>query len=97
MIVYQTIITTSENLIENHIIVSYTLLVHTHWFHHFGVPIHILSDQGEKFLKVMSSVCGVLGIHHIKITPYHPRRINEFCEGQYKILTSELHIRSTYM
>ena len=68
-------------------------MICTHWFHCFGVPEFIMSDRGKEFLGVMTAVCEVLDITHIKTTPYHPRA-NGLCEAQHKMLTTELHIHS---
>ena len=65
----------------------------TQWLHIHGVPSCILSDRGKEFLGVMTTVCHVLDIRHVKTTPYHPRT-NGLCEGQHKMITSELKIRS---
>ena len=42
---------------------------------------------------MVTAVCEVLQIHHIKTTPYHPQS-NGLCESQHKTLTRELRIRS---
>ena len=66
----------------------------TTWFHTHGIPEFILSDRGKEFLGVASTVCQLLGIKHVKTTPYHPRT-NGLCESQHKMLASELKIRLT--
>ena len=63
------------------------------WCHTHGLPEYILSDRGKEFLGVASAICEVLGINHIKTTPYHPRT-NGLCESQHKMLTYELKIRT---
>ena len=65
----------------------------TSWFHVHGLPSFILSDRGKEFLGVVTTVCKVLEITHIKTTPYHPKT-NGLCESQHKALTYELRIRS---
>ena len=59
------------------------------WFHLHGLPEIVLSDRGKEFLRVVTAVCEVLQIHHIKTTPYHPQS-NGLCESQHKTLTREL-------
>ena len=63
------------------------------WFHVHGLPEIIMSDRGKEFLRVVTAVCEILQIHHIKTTPYHPQS-NGLCESQHKTLTCELRIRS---
>jgi hypothetical protein len=42
--------------------------------HTYGVPAHIITDQGTHFRnELMASVSSVLGCQHIFSTPYHPQ------------------------
>ena len=42
-------------------------------FSRTGIPAHILTGQGSVFTsKLMKKICSMLGIHHIKSSPYHP-------------------------
>ena len=42
-------------------------------FSRTGIPAHILTDQGSVFTsKLMKKLCSMLGIHHIKPSPYYP-------------------------
>ena len=42
-------------------------------FSRTGIPSQILTDQGSVFTsKLMKQLCGILGIKHIKSSPYHP-------------------------
>jgi len=44
------------------------------WICRHGVPVHIVSDRGTEFLnKVMSDLCGWLGIDHNATSSYHPQ------------------------
>ena len=51
------------------------------WFHFHDIPEYILSDRAKEFLGVLSTVCKLLGVKHIKTTPYHPQT-NGLCEVQ---------------
>ena len=42
-------------------------------FSRTGIPSQILTDQGSVFTsKLLKQLCGILGIKHIKSSPYHP-------------------------
>lgn len=41
---------------------------------HHGVPVELLSDRGAAFLShLLKEVCGLLGIHQLNTTSYHPQ------------------------
>lgn len=41
---------------------------------HHGVPVELLSDRGAAFLShLWKEVCGLLGIHQLNTTSYHPQ------------------------
>ena len=43
-------------------------------FSRLGIPGEILTDQGSNFMSsLMTEVFRMLGIHHIKTSPYHPQ------------------------
>ena len=63
------------------------------WLHYHGVPQFILTDRGSEFLGLFSTIAKILGMKHIRTTPYHPQS-NGLCEVQHKTLTRELRIRS---
>ena len=49
-------------------------------FSRLGIPDEVLSDRGTQFVSdVMSQVWRMLGIQHIKTSPYHPQS-NGLCE-----------------
>ena len=49
-------------------------------FARLGVPDEVLSDRGSQFMSdVMSQVWKLMGINHIKTSPYHPQA-NGLCE-----------------
>ena len=42
-------------------------------FSRTGIPCEILTDQGSVFTgRIMKELCSVLGISHLKTSPYHP-------------------------
>ena len=43
-------------------------------FSRTGIPQEILTDQGSVFTgKLTRELCELLGIHHLKTSPYHPQ------------------------
>ena len=43
-------------------------------FSRTGLPEHILTDQGSVFVgRIINHLCHLLGIHHIRTSPYHPQ------------------------
>ena len=44
------------------------------WIGRFGVPAHIISDQGVHFTSALwGPTCEVIGTHHNTTTAYHPK------------------------
>jgi hypothetical protein len=44
------------------------------WTYIYGVPSHLLSDQGTEFCnKLLKEVCTILRINRLTTTPYHPQ------------------------
>ena len=44
------------------------------WIQRFGVPAQITSDRGAQFTSALwSSLCNILGIHHVPTIAYHPQ------------------------
>ena len=46
----------------------------THWVIPYGMPSHLLSDNGPQFVaKFFEAVCLLLGLNHVTTTAYHPQ------------------------
>ena len=51
-------------------------------FSRTGIPCEILTDQGSVFTgRLMKELCSVLGISHLKTSPYHPQ--TDGCLGRW--------------
>ena len=66
------------------------------WFHIYGIPSRIHSDQGKSFdNKIVDALCKMYGVERTMTSPYNPR-VNSQCErfnrtmfGLLKTLTKE--------
>ena len=55
-----------------------------------GIPNQILTDRGTQFTsKAMKELCELLGVQHIKTTPYHPQ-CNGVIERMHRTLKSAI-------
>ena len=67
-----------------------------HWFHVYGIPSCIHSDQGKSFNnKIIDALCKMYGVERTMTSPYNPRgnsqceRFNGTMFGLLKTLTKE--------
>ena len=67
-----------------------------HWFHVYGIPSHIHSDQGKSFdNKIIDALCKMYRVERTMTSPYNPRgnlqckRFNRTMFGLLKTLTKE--------
>ena len=67
-----------------------------HWFHVYGIPSRIHSDQGKSFdNKIIDALCKMYGVERTMTSPYNPRgnsqceRFNRTMFGLLKTLTKE--------
>lgn len=52
----------------------------------YGIPAEILTDNGSCFVNALQTeLCGMLGIHSIKISPHNPRS-NRMLERWHRVL-----------
>ena len=50
------------------------------WFHIYGIPVQIHSDQGKSFNnEILDHLCAMYGVEHTMTAPYNPRG-NSQCE-----------------
>jgi hypothetical protein len=60
------------------------------WVSIFGVPDKVVTDNGGEFVSSeFENACSVLGMTHIKTTPYHPQS-NGFIERIHRMLKTAL-------
>ena len=60
------------------------------WFHIYGIPAHIHSDQGQCFdSNVVKALCKMYGVEQSFTSPYNPHG-NAFCETFNRMLFSLL-------
>jgi len=63
------------------------------WVARFGVPAHLMSDQGAQFTSALwARLCDVIGTHHNTTTPYHPQS-NGMVERAHRRLKDALKAR----
>jgi hypothetical protein len=44
------------------------------WFHHFGMPLDLVTDQGKEFFaKLSDDLFKMLGTNHLTTSPHHPQ------------------------
>ena len=44
-----------------------------HWFHVYGIPLRIHSDQGKSFdNKIINALCKMYGVERTMTSPYNP-------------------------
>ena len=67
-----------------------------HWFHVYGIPSYIHSDQGKSFdNKIIDALCKIYGVERTMTSPYNPlgnsqcKRFNCTMFSLLKTLTKE--------
>ena len=67
-----------------------------HWVFNFGPPSELISDNGRQFSsRFFQEVCGILTIHNVFITTYHPQtnaqaeRVNRTIEAAIRSYTND--------
>jgi len=64
-----------------------------HWVARFGIPAHLMSDQGAQFTSSLwACTCEVIGAHHNTTTAYHPQS-NGMVERAHRRLKDALKAR----
>ena len=63
------------------------------WISRFGVPLHIVTDQGRQFeSSLMSSLSSLIGFQRLRTSPYHPQS-NGMIERFHRTLKNSLKSR----
>ena len=60
------------------------------WISRFGVPLHIIADQGSQFeSEHFANLSNILGFHRLRLAAYHPQT-NGMVERMHRTLKTAI-------
>ena len=63
------------------------------WISRFGVPLHVVTDQGSQFeSELFGDLSAIIGFHRLRITAYHPQT-NGIIERLHRTLKTAIMVR----